>query len=67
MTKRLPANEPRCLAHDLAGKPNGCERSEHCARHLAIRTDRPHDNYKVSFRCCVIGEPGKFLPIEAAA
>ena len=36
----LPHGINRCLGHGPDGKPNGCDRAEQCARHLAIRTDR---------------------------
>lgn len=66
MTKRLPANEPRCLAHDLAGKPNGCERADHCARHLAIRTDNMPA--PITYRACSArGDEGYLSAAKAAA
>jgi len=30
----------RCLAHDEDGRPNGCARSDACARHVALRHDQ---------------------------
>ena len=40
MNLPLPTDFARCLAHDEDGLPNGCARSDACARHVALRHEQ---------------------------
>ncbi len=52
----------RCLAHDEDGRPNGCARSDACARHVALR--HPHGetgHVHYTNRACRVGGFDKFI------
>lgn len=42
----------RCLGKTPEGKPNGCQKSYNCLRHIALRSDSPSTAMLVSDRMC---------------
>lgn len=42
----------RCLAHDVKGRPNGCDRADDCLRHIAIRYTTIDAQPNIARRAC---------------